>query len=377
MWLNFWATWCPPCQSETPVLRDMDEAYGDKGLAIVGIAVQETTPEDVQAYADRYELGYDIAFDASADIFDLYKVYALPTQFFIDPSGKILEVVNGPMTDASAQARIDAWLPKDARPLGRLTRPFRWAERRPPSSIARPPLVHRGRPDDGRDARGDPMRYVMLTFQGDEHLAAWEAATPEERRLEIERTIAWFREHGAEGRIVGGEELGEPKAARTVRRGGLVTDGPFAETKEHLGGFIVLEVPDSRRRSRSPPAGPGLDWATDGVSCAGRRLGRRRRDHAGLTPPSAPTHATVYVPRLAGGRSRVRSARIGSRIRSGHISTISTPNRAFSSAPCPGSAYEGDRLTRYPGQRSRNTESSWGRRASPGAALGREAASVG
>jgi len=114
VWLNFWATWCPPCQSETPVLRDMDEAYRDKGLAIVGIAVQETTPDDVKAYADRYELGYDIAFDASADVFDLYKVYALPTQFFIDTSGKVLEVVNGPMTDETARARIEAWLPKSA-----------------------------------------------------------------------------------------------------------------------------------------------------------------------------------------------------------------------------------------------------------------------
>ena len=77
--------------------------YGDKGLAIVGIAVQETTPDDVQAYADRYQLGYDIAFDASADIFNLYKVYALPTQFFIDPTGTVLEVVNGPLTDAGAR----------------------------------------------------------------------------------------------------------------------------------------------------------------------------------------------------------------------------------------------------------------------------------
>ena len=67
-----------------------------------------------QAYADKYELGYTIAFDASADIFDLYKVYALPTQFFIDPTGKVLEVVNGPMTDESARARVEAWLPKSA-----------------------------------------------------------------------------------------------------------------------------------------------------------------------------------------------------------------------------------------------------------------------
>ena len=109
------------------------------------------------------------------------------------------------------------------------------------------------------------MRYVMLTFQGDEHLAAWESATPEERRLEIERTIAWFREHGAAGRIVGGEELGDGAQARTLRRGGFVTDGPFAETKEHLGGFIVLEVPDMAAAIEVASGWPGLDWEGDGV----------------------------------------------------------------------------------------------------------------
>jgi peroxiredoxin len=112
VWLNFWATWCPPCQGETPVLRDMDEQYHDQGLEIVGIAVQETTVDDVRAYADRYELGYDIAFDGSADIFHRYEVYALPTQFFIGPDGRILEVVNGPLNDADASRRVEAWLPK-------------------------------------------------------------------------------------------------------------------------------------------------------------------------------------------------------------------------------------------------------------------------
>ena len=102
VWLNFWATWCPPCQSETPVLREMDERYRDKGLAIVGIAVQETTVDDVAAYAGRYGLAYPIAFDASADVFDLYKVYALPTQFIIGPDGRIRDVVNGPLTVDSA-----------------------------------------------------------------------------------------------------------------------------------------------------------------------------------------------------------------------------------------------------------------------------------
>ena len=125
------------------------------------------------------------------------------------------------------------------------------------------------------------MRYVMLTYQGDEHLAAWEAATPEERRLEIERTIAWFREHGAAGRIVGGEELGDPGQTRTVRRGGLVTDGPFAETKEHLGGFIVLEVPDLETAIEVASGWPSLDWAGDGVEL---RLAGDSTADAGMAP---------------------------------------------------------------------------------------------
>ncbi len=116
VWLNFWASWCPPCQSETPVLRDMADRYADDGLTIVGVAVQETTVDDVKAYAQRYELPFTIAFDATADAFNAYDVYALPTQVFIGPDGRVLEVVNGPMTDAAATARMQAWLPGAASP---------------------------------------------------------------------------------------------------------------------------------------------------------------------------------------------------------------------------------------------------------------------
>jgi peroxiredoxin len=111
VWLNFWATWCPPCQAETPVLRDTAAAYQDRGLEVVGIAVQETTADDVHAYADRYGIGYPIAFDASADIFREYRVFALPTQFFIGPDGRILDIVNGPMTEADVRTLIEGWLP--------------------------------------------------------------------------------------------------------------------------------------------------------------------------------------------------------------------------------------------------------------------------
>ena len=76
------------------------------------ISVQETSPADVAAYADRYELGYTIGFDGSGKIFHAYKGYALPTQFFIDENGVIASIVGAPLDEAGAVAQIEAILPK-------------------------------------------------------------------------------------------------------------------------------------------------------------------------------------------------------------------------------------------------------------------------
>ena len=51
VWVNFFASWCPPCQGETPVLREVAEKYKDQGLEVVGVSVQETTADDVHEYA--------------------------------------------------------------------------------------------------------------------------------------------------------------------------------------------------------------------------------------------------------------------------------------------------------------------------------------
>ena len=110
VWINFWASWCPPCQFETPTLRAIDQRYADRGLVVIGIQVQQTVQAGLD-YAARYDLDYSIGADVTGDFFHLYRVFALPTQFFIDPEGRIVRIVNGPMSEADATAIIESILP--------------------------------------------------------------------------------------------------------------------------------------------------------------------------------------------------------------------------------------------------------------------------
>ncbi|HET7677623.1 MAG TPA: TlpA disulfide reductase family protein [Candidatus Limnocylindrales bacterium] len=104
VWINFFATWCPPCQEETPTLQRVYERHRDEGLVLVAISVQESTPEDVRAYASRYGLSYTIGFDATASVFKAWRAYGLPTQLFIDRDGVIRQTWQGPLNDAQAEA---------------------------------------------------------------------------------------------------------------------------------------------------------------------------------------------------------------------------------------------------------------------------------
>ena len=89
------------------------------------------------------------------------------------------------------------------------------------------------------------MRHVLMNFVHPDDAAAYYAMTPQEQQADVERHIAWFRNHREH--IVGGEELDEPakvKALRPGRQGDgiVVTDGPYVETKEILGGLVILET---------------------------------------------------------------------------------------------------------------------------------------
>ena len=114
------------------------------------------------------------------------------------------------------------------------------------------------------------MRFVMLIHNDFESLEEWDSLTPDEQKADMDRHIAWFGEHAAAGHIVGGEQLQRPHRTRTLRRRDrslVASDGPFIESKEQIGGFVVLEVPDVAAAESIAHTWPGFPrW------CAGVEL---------------------------------------------------------------------------------------------------------
>ena len=100
-------------------------------------------------------------------------------------------------------------------------------------------------------------RYLLLVH-GDE--TAEEALTRDERRSIVDAHIQLIRELSEAGKLVVSEALTDSSRTRVVRNGS-VTDGPFAETKEVVGGFYLLECSDLDEAlawAKRMPEGPGL-----------------------------------------------------------------------------------------------------------------------
>jgi hypothetical protein len=101
------------------------------------------------------------------------------------------------------------------------------------------------------------MQFLLLLY-GDE--AAELALPPEEQRAIVDRHRAFSRELREAGQFLGGEGLAASHRAVVVRRRG-VTDGPFIETKEQLGGYYLVECADrdaAIELARRVPESPGL-----------------------------------------------------------------------------------------------------------------------
>ena len=98
VFLNFWGTWCKPCEREMPYMENQYQVFKDKGVEIVAVNIQETDLV-VGRFRDRYGLTFPIAIDRDRQVLNAYGVQPLPTTFLIDENGVVVYKISSELSE--------------------------------------------------------------------------------------------------------------------------------------------------------------------------------------------------------------------------------------------------------------------------------------
>ncbi|MEE8469722.1 MAG: redoxin domain-containing protein [Dehalococcoidia bacterium] len=105
VFLNFWATRCPPCRAEMPEIESLYQEYKDRDVVVIGIDLLE--PETtVRQYVEHGGFNWTFVIETTGEVANDYRVAAIPISFFVDREG-IIKVVNiGAMTKRAMEAKL-------------------------------------------------------------------------------------------------------------------------------------------------------------------------------------------------------------------------------------------------------------------------------
>jgi cytochrome c biogenesis protein CcmG/thiol:disulfide interchange protein DsbE len=103
--LNFWASWCDPCRTESPLLQRWHERISPRGGTVLGVDVLDVT-SDARGFVHEYRLRYPMLRDRGGDALEDYGVVAYPETFVIDRRGRIAASRRGPVDDAFMRRHV-------------------------------------------------------------------------------------------------------------------------------------------------------------------------------------------------------------------------------------------------------------------------------
>lgn len=103
--VNFWASWCVSCRTETPELEAAWQKYADQGVVIIGVAYADVEPKSI-AYMEEFGVTFPHAPDLGTRISNDYEITAVPETFIIDRNGEIAYVQPGPISGSTLDSVI-------------------------------------------------------------------------------------------------------------------------------------------------------------------------------------------------------------------------------------------------------------------------------
>ncbi|GAJ97687.1 cytochrome c-type biogenesis protein ResA [Geomicrobium sp. JCM 19055] len=98
VFLNFWGTYCPPCEEEMPYMENQYQLYEDEDIEILAVNVGENEVT-VDRFVNRYQLTFPILLDQNRDVLNAYGVNLLPATFLIDEQGEVIKRYIGGMSE--------------------------------------------------------------------------------------------------------------------------------------------------------------------------------------------------------------------------------------------------------------------------------------
>jgi len=110
VFLNFWGTWCKPCEKEMPYINRQYEVYKKQGVEVIAVNVGESKLA-VEKFAERFGLKFPIVIDRQDQVMNAYDIDPLPTTFLIDKNGEIVKVITGTMTESMVQQYMESIKP--------------------------------------------------------------------------------------------------------------------------------------------------------------------------------------------------------------------------------------------------------------------------
>jgi peroxiredoxin len=110
VFLNFWATVCPPCRDEMPYMENSYQEYKDQGFEILAVNFDES-PLVIERFVDRFGLTFPILLDPGLQVSQVFGVRELPATFLIDENGVVIERRIGALTEKMVEDYAQRILP--------------------------------------------------------------------------------------------------------------------------------------------------------------------------------------------------------------------------------------------------------------------------
>ena len=109
--LNFWATWCGPCNAEMPMLVDLEKQYAARGVVFIGASLDDAKSKGrIPAFLTVHNIGFPVWYGATADDMDQLKMgEVVPATAFLDAEGRIVARIMGQARPEEVTERLD-WL---------------------------------------------------------------------------------------------------------------------------------------------------------------------------------------------------------------------------------------------------------------------------